>query len=114
MGSIDPGVIAQKVSVGSVFGVCTGYAVKRMTQEAAYGVGMGILCLQALRHYGYITIDWKKIQGDIAKAADQDGDGNFDSSDVKIMIKRFTNFITHGIPDAAGFSAGLWIGFRWI
>eukprot|EP00672_Neobodo_designis_P015633 CAMPEP_0174828448 /NCGR_PEP_ID=MMETSP1114-20130205/1341_1 /TAXON_ID=312471 /ORGANISM="Neobodo designis, Strain CCAP 1951/1" /LENGTH=111 /DNA_ID=CAMNT_0016062167 /DNA_START=52 /DNA_END=387 /DNA_ORIENTATION=+ len=111
---MDTGMLAQKVSVGSVFGVCTGYAVKRLSQEAAYGAGLGFIFLQALSYYGYIQINWKKVKDDISKAADQDGDGQFDSTDVKIIIKRGISFLSHGIPDAAGFSAGLWVGFRWL
>jgi uncharacterized membrane protein (Fun14 family) len=104
----------QKVSVGTVFGVCTGVAIKRLTKEAAYGAGVGFIFLQGLSHYGYITINMSKIKDDIEAAADQDGDGKFGASDVKIMIQKTIKFLSKGVPDAAGFTVGIYAGFKWL
>ena len=113
MEALDTGALATKVSVGSLFGVCTGVAVKRLTRDAAYGVGVGFICLQALSHYGYISIHWGKVGKDIEKAADQNGDGKFDATDLKIMVQRAIKWLSHGVPDAAGFTTGLYVGFKW-
>jgi uncharacterized membrane protein (Fun14 family) len=110
---MDSSALATKVSIGSLFGVCAGVAVKRLTRDAAYGVGLGFIVLQALSYYGYITINWGKVTDDIQKAADQDGDGKFDATDVKIIVKRGIKFLANGVPDAAGFTTGLYVGFKW-
>ena len=104
----------QKISIGTVFGVCAGVAVRRLSREAAYGAGVGFIFLQGLAHYGYITINWTKVKDDMEKAADQDGDGKFDANDVKIMIKKGVAFLAKGVPDAAGFSIGIYAGFKWL
>jgi uncharacterized membrane protein (Fun14 family) len=110
---MDTSALATKVSVGSLFGVCAGVAVKRRTKEAAYGLGVGFIVLQALSYYGYISIHWGKVKEDIERAADQDGDGKFDAQDLKILVQRGLKILTHGVPDAAGFTAGLYAGLKW-
>ncbi len=110
---LDTTALVTKVSVGSLFGACVGVAVKRLSKDAAYGVGIGFIALQALSYYGYITINWSKVTTDISKAADQNGDGKFDGSDLLISIRKGIKFLTRGFPDAAGFTTGLYIGFKW-
>jgi FUN14 domain-containing protein 1 len=111
--SFSPNRLAGKFGIGTVFGICAGAALKRFTKDAAVVAGTGLISLQILQHYGYITIQWKKVQSDIVHAVDQDGDGEFTYKDVGMLLKRFILFVGHGIPNAAGFSTGVYTGLKY-
>ena len=106
--SIDP----KAVSASGFFGACVGVATKRLTQDAMYGVGLGVMGLQLLNYLGYITIEWNKIGDDITKRIDQDGDGQLSRKDFQIILNRFVEIMKTGMPDAAGFSIGFVVGLK--
>ena len=102
-----------ELGVSGVFGVCVGYAAKRLAKDAMYGAGLVFMGLQGLVHLDYITINWKKIEGDAVKAVDQDGDGKLTASDAGIIVKRFVGFMKTGLPNGALFSTGFYMGIKW-
>ena len=65
-----------------------------------------------LQHYGYISIDWMKIEGDVEKALDQDGDGKFDAKDVEILRKKYMAVLQQSVFAGSGFIAGFAAGFK--
>ena len=113
MPELDAMALAGKMTIGTVFGACAGTAVKRLSKDAMYGAGVALIGLQALAHYGWIEIHWRKIGQDIEKAADLDGDGKFGFSDIKILLQRTVKFLGNGVPDAAGFTAGFYGALKW-
>lgn len=113
MGILDLDNISPKdVSVSSTFGACVGVAAKKLTKDAMYGVGIAFMGLQTLSYLGYISINWGKVEKDIAKAVDQNGDGQLDREDLKILLKKFLNVMKTGLPNAAGFTAGFALGVK--
>ena len=48
-------------------GVCSGYCLKRVSQEVAVGIGAVFMLLQGLQHAGYININYKKLNADVTK-----------------------------------------------
>lgn len=102
------------VSTSSVFGACVGVATKRLTGDALYGAGLGIMGLQVLSYCGYIKVDWLAIERDVVRVADQNGDGKLDMKDVKIAFHRFMDIMKTGIPNLAGFTTGFLIGVKYI
>ena len=65
---------------------------------------------QALQHFGYIRIDYGKIQKDITKATDIDGDGKITSRDLIYVWKEFRKVVTKNLPSSGGFSLGFLFG----
>jgi uncharacterized membrane protein (Fun14 family) len=104
--AIDSTGIATNVSLAAIYGACVGVCFKKWTKDAMYGVGGAFVFLQVLSHYGWITINWGTINKKVQAALDQDGDGKLDMKDVKIAGGRALRWLTRGLPDAAGFSAG--------
>lgn len=100
------------ISASGLFGACVGVATKRLTQDAMYGVGLGVMGLQLLNYLGYITIEWNKIGDDITKRVDQDGDGKLSRKDVQILLNRFLEIMKTGMPDALGFGCGFVVGLK--
>ena len=53
-----------KMSVGSVMGYCSGYALKKVGKAMAVVVGLGFVGLQSAAYGGYITVNWMKVADD--------------------------------------------------
>ena len=43
----------------------------------------------------------------------QDGDGDFDGEDVKLIVANMWDFIKFQLPSATGFGAGFVAGFKY-
>jgi uncharacterized membrane protein (Fun14 family) len=56
-----------QLGVSGVVGACAGLAMKRVSQEVAVTIGGIFALLQVLKHFGYITINYGKMQQDITK-----------------------------------------------
>jgi len=102
-----------QLTYGSALGGCTGYALKKMTKAAAFAIGSVFLLLQVLAFKGYIFVDWKKVEKDVVESLDQDGDGDFDGDDVKIMMGNIWSFLKWQLPSAGGFGTGFYLGWRY-
>jgi len=68
------------------------------------------MIVQTAVYSGYVDVDWKKVQGDVAKKADATGDGKLGGEDVKEYWKKVKEILTSNIPDAGGFSLGFLYG----
>jgi uncharacterized membrane protein (Fun14 family) len=103
--------LLQQLSLGSVLGYATGYALRVVGQMAAFAVGSLFMLVQIAAYKGYINVNWKQISGDTKKGLlDQDGDGDFDADDMKILVRKFIEICTYQLPSGAGFTAGLALG----
>jgi len=107
------GPILGKISYGSCLGGCAGYALKKMTKAAAMAIGGVFLFLQVLAYKGYIFVDWQKVEKDVVSKLDQDGDGDFDGDDVKILVANMWDFVKFQLPSASGFGLGFVAGFKY-
>lgn len=107
------GPILGKISYGSCLGGCAGYALKKMTKAAAMAIGGVFLFLQVLAYKGYIFVDWQKVEKDVVSRIDQDGDGDFDGDDVKILVANMWDFVKFQLPSASGFGLGFVAGFKY-
>merc|ERR1719471_307701 len=105
--------MAGQISYGVVLGGCAGYAAKKMTKVAAFAVGGVFLGLQGLAYNGYISVNWEQIEQETIQKLDQDGDGDFDGDDVKLIIGNLYDFVKFQLPGAGGFATGLVLGLKW-
>uniref|UniRef100_A0A7S3UWL8 EF-hand domain-containing protein n=1 Tax=Heterosigma akashiwo TaxID=2829 RepID=A0A7S3UWL8_HETAK len=108
---IESGV-GQQLSTGLVFGICSGFAVKKIGKLAAFVFGSGFCVLQGLSYSGYITLNYKKMDDSLKQLLDADGDGKFDSTDIQIWYSKMENVLTYNLPAGSGFTTGLVIGLR--
>ena len=92
-------------------GYATGYALRVVGQMAAFAVGSVFMMVQVAAYKGYITVDWVKVSKDAKRSIlDQDGDGDFDADDMKLMLRKFIEVCTYNLPSGAGFTGGLALG----
>lgn len=100
-----------QLSMGSVMGYATGYALRVVGKTAAFFVGSAFMCVQMAAYKGYIEVNWAKVVKDARGGLlDQDGDGDFDADDVKLLFAKFLNICTYNLPSGAGFTGGLALG----
>jgi len=107
------GPIGQNFGLGALTGACAGYTTKRVSKEAAYYVGGAFIFLQLLAYKGYISINYKKVAGDVEAKLDRNGDGKFDASDAKALLSDFLQIVRQGVPSGAGFLTGFYYGLKW-
>ena len=62
--------------------MCVAVAAKKLSRDVMYTVGVAVIGLQALNHFGYVTINWNAIEKDVVRAVDQDGDEKISKEDA--------------------------------
>lgn len=107
------GPLAQNFTFGTLSGVCTGYAFKRLGREAAYILGLGFISLQVLAYNGYVTVNWNKVEGDFNNSLDINKDGKVDSEDLQLWANKMYNVVKYHGPTGAGFGTGVYLGLRY-
>eukprot|EP01083_Nonionella_stella_P046812 125386_1 len=91
--------------IGGGGGYYSGFATKKYGKHVLAYAGVAIGVFSFLSFQGYIDFD--KIQGDIEKNLDQDGDGDFDDNDKKILEEK----INRNIKRISSLSIGFMLGF---
>mmetsp|Transcript_39077 Transcript_39077/g.69985 ORF Transcript_39077/g.69985 Transcript_39077/m.69985 type:complete len:250 (-) Transcript_39077:120-869(-) len=104
------GPIAGQLSTGALFGYCSGFALQKAGSVAAVMVGAGFTFLQGLAYYGYVDVNWKKVEGDLFSRLDLDGDGEITMKDAHAAFKHLEKVLLFNLPAGAGFTSGLLYG----
>lgn len=86
-------------------------ALKKATKAAAVLVGVAFVGLQTLQHFGYISIDYHRIQNDAHKLADVNGDGKVDAQDMFSLWDKLQEVLVVQLPQAGSFTTGFFLGF---
>jgi len=71
------------VTFGSATGFVSGIACKSIGKGVGVVVGTLYMIFQASAYYGYVKMDWKKVEEDLVHAFDMNGDGVIDQQDAK-------------------------------
>ena len=61
----------------------------------------------------YINVNWKRVEEDLTKKLDVDGDGKFTTNDVSRIIKKYLAILTTQLPSSGGFALGFYYGVKW-
>jgi uncharacterized membrane protein (Fun14 family) len=144
--STFPKDLGLQLSLGSVCGFCSGYALKKVGKTAAFIFGIGFISLQTVRiiqqsqqstHTPFISnqlpslpssssssstttttttpplIDWVKVENEMIKLFDIDGDGIISLNDMHTLTSRLVSSLSLGIPSTSAFAAAFFLGIRW-
>jgi uncharacterized membrane protein (Fun14 family) len=101
------------VTFGTLMGYCSGTAMKKVGRLLSVVVGVAFISLQVAASFGFIQVDWNKINVGFVSKADATGDGKIDVEDAKIYWKRLKELLTKRVPAAGGFSFGFLYGVRY-
>ena len=106
--------ILSRLGFAGIVGVCCAQATKSATKLVAVYLGAGVITLQILSQWGYVTVHWDRLKKDVQAIADVDGDGDFTSKDMSRWTNRALHLMSNGMPQAGGFASGFWVGFVYI
>eukprot|EP00127_Corallochytrium_limacisporum_P000080 Clim_evm19s3 gene=Clim_evmTU19s3 len=107
------GHVAGSATTGGIMGFSAGYALKKMGKAATVGVGVLFMTFQTAAYFGYVKVDWDKIDNDLRTRLDVNNDGVVDDKDVNIIAADLVKvFTSHMGVTATGFAGGLLLGFR--
>jgi len=62
--------VAKQIGIGALGGWATGFVFGKVGRAAATTLGTSLVLFQLANHYGYIKVDWKKVEKtkkDVAK-----------------------------------------------
>jgi len=102
-----------QITFGGVLGFTAGYVLKQVGRLAALGVGLVFLTFQALHFNGYIYVDWNRIRKSTITVLDQDGDGDLDEDDVRILKNKILRFVQFNFPSTGSFVPFFWLGIQY-
>lgn len=103
-----------QLTLGSVAGFCSGYALKKVSKAAAIAVGVGFVGLQLLRYHGVISdVDWGHVEESLVRALDTDGDGKLTLNDLRTHFIRTVGVLGFNLPSGAAFGGAFVLGLRY-
>ncbi|EQC29735.1 hypothetical protein SDRG_12507 [Saprolegnia diclina VS20] len=101
-----------QISWGFMMGACSGFALKKVSKVGAVMLGCAFMAMQCASYYGYLDVNYKKLERDITDMLDINKDGKFDSKDVQVMYKKMMDVLEFSLPAGSGYAAGFLVGFR--
>lgn len=108
------------VTFGGAMGYTSGLMCKKVGRALAIGVGGIYAMFQVAATYGYITVNWPKVQKDVMAMVDTNGDGKIDEKDAMVWVKKVMDTLANDELDGAAaknsaagsFGALFLLGFR--
>lgn len=100
--------VAKQVGVGALGGWATGFVFGKVGRAAATTLGTSLVLFQLANHYGYIKVDWKKVEKtkkDVAKDI-QENVGAY----VPKFLDESKALAAKNIYLASGFAGGFLLG----
>merc|ERR1719230_1920284 len=93
--SIDDALpIASVATFGGMSGYASGFAMKKMGKAALGALG-GVFCMfQLAASYGYVRVDWPKVEKDVMAVLDVNRDGKVDADDMHAMFGSTVDVLT--------------------
>lgn len=103
-----PQSTVEQVGVGVVGGWLTGYVCKKVGKVAATSLGSGLMLLRLADQYGYIKINWRKVEKDTKYIRNRVED---EVSRNRSQIQTVNDFLRQNTTITLSFSSGFLIGF---
>ncbi len=93
-----------QITFGGLAGFVAGYALKKVSKLAALVLGLFFIGLQVMAYYGFIEIDWTRIQASVDPLLEEDR--------LRTLWQRLLDVLTYNAPFAGGFVTGLVLGLK--
>jgi uncharacterized membrane protein (Fun14 family) len=121
--ALSASAMAQEVTVGSVAGFCSGYALKKIGKVAAVGVGVLFITVQVANHQRRSSgadedsllvtkRDFERLNRALVTTLDADGDGVVSSRDMQTHLKQVVSVLGLNMPSGAAFTTAFLLGLK--
>lgn len=98
----------KQVAVGTTAGFMSGLVCGKFGRTAATAVGGSVICLHLAQQYGYITINWNRLNGDVAKAKKELEKKARDEGPE--FVRQLQAIVVENVLLASGFGGGFLLG----
>lgn len=113
LAAMDMAELGTQITLGSVAGFCSGYAVKKVSKAAAFTVGALFIGVQVARYYGLINdVNWAAVEAQMVRTLDADGDGKVTIDDMHVHLQRLIAVLGFNLPSGASFGIAFLLGLR--
>lgn len=106
------GSIGGEITFNGALGFGAGYTLKKIGKMAAIFLGVAFIASQSLGRMGYVEVNWKKIEGEVLKFLDLDGDDKLTVKDVALYWDKMKRVLMHNLPSTATFTAMFVLGLQ--
>lgn len=103
-----PQSTVEQVGVGLIGGWLTGFVCKKVGKAAATSLGSGLVLLRLADQYGYIKINWRKVEKDTKYIRNRVED---EVARNHSQIQTVSDFVKDNTTVTLSFSSGFLIGF---
>jgi len=103
-----PQSTVEQVGIGLVGGWLTGFVCKKVGKVAATSVGSGLVLLRLADQYGYVKINWRKVEKDANYIKDR---VESEVARNQSQIQSVSDFVKKNTMVTLSFSSGFLIGF---
>eukprot|EP00927_Polykrikos_kofoidii_P063973 TRINITY_DN588_c0_g1_i2.p1 TRINITY_DN588_c0_g1~~TRINITY_DN588_c0_g1_i2.p1 ORF type:complete len:165 (-),score=23.50 TRINITY_DN588_c0_g1_i2:139-633(-) len=109
----DMAPLGTGISIGSICGFCSGFALKKAGKAAAFVFGAIYAAEQGLAYLDYISINWPKVEKDLVSVFDVNKDGKVDEKDLNFSMQSAMKILTgNTVAISSGFGAGFLYGVK--
>lgn len=97
--------VAKQVTIGGATGWCSGFLFCKVGKPAALAVAGSLIVLQIASHYGYIKINWPRVNRHLEKA-----EREISECDPSSLRNSVQEFFEENIFVACSFAGGFLVG----
>lgn len=94
----------EQIGFGAAAGFMAGYALKKLGKLVALAVGLLFVAVQLLAYFGYVTVEWGRIQGDVEPM--------LGSESLQRSWRGLLAMLTYNLPFAASFVPTFVVGLK--
>ena len=92
--------------VSGLMGACSGYALKRVGRVGIFSIGAIFASLQLATQYGYLTVNWNKVERDLHI------DANCVANGSNTYLAKAAEVLRSNLPSAGTFTACFLLAVR--
>lgn len=106
------GPLGGEITLGGALGFGAGYSLKKIGKAAAFFIGLAFVASQTLGHLGYVEINWRKVEREVMRLFDLDGDEKLTSRDLALYWEKAKKVLMHKLPSTTAFAAMFALGLQ--
>jgi len=106
------GPLGGEITLGGALGFGAGYSLKKIGKAAAFFIGLAFVASQTLGHLGYVEINWRKVEREVMRLFDLDGDEKLTTKDLALYWEKVKGVLMHKLPSTTAFAAMFALGVQ--
>jgi len=106
------GPLGGEITLSGALGFGAGYSLKKISKAATFFIGIAFVASQIFGHLGYVEVNWRKVEREVMRLFDLDGDQRLTTRDVAMYWKKLKGMLMHKLPNTTAFAAFFTLGLQ--